>query len=173
MCRKWGTDLTPSTRSKGTWILTRWTIRTIRSLFPKLDIAQQSFPKSTQKCLALGFVPKIFLTHPKIISSLPERLWSQNINLSFFISVYAEFSPALREEATGFCCKLLCSSHSLPTSVFSRRENTAPHQAGCLRKAGRAKELSNTPRAWSALSPHWSWLASKTHLILFREKAIF
>lgn len=174
MCRKWGSELTPVPEKKpefsrgelsdpfsSSWTLHSW-------------VSQ----KLHRNAWLWGLSQKLFLTHPKTISSLPERLWSQNINLSFFISAYTEFSPAPREGTTGSCCKLLCSSiHCTCPSVFARGEKAAPHQAGCLGKAGRwiaAKEIFSTPRAWSALSLRWvSWLASKTHLILLCEKAIF
>ena len=47
--------------------------------------------------------------------------------------------------------------HCTGPSVFTRRENPAPHQTGSLRKAGRwiaAQELFNTPRVLSVLSLH-------------------
>lgn len=129
MCRKWGTELTPSIPAKGPDFLQG-----------ELDTAQLSFPKTThhfRNAWLWGLSQKLFLTHPKIISSLPERLWSQNINLSFFISVSTEFSPAPREEAIGFCCKLLCSSHSLHTSKCFCKKRKASSPPGWLLKESR------------------------------------
>lgn len=171
MCGKWGTGLTPSIPAKGPGFSQG-----------ELDTAQWIFPKNPhhfRNAWLWGLSWKPFLTHPKIISSLPERLWSQNINLSFFISVSTEFSPAPREEAEASAASCFAQAiHCTCPSVFAGREKPAPHQAGCLRKARRwiaaAKELFNTPRAWSVLFLHRvSWLASKTHLILLCEKAIF
>lgn len=129
---------------KGTSFVTRWTIR---SLFLKLDTAQLSFPKNARhfrNAWLWGLSRKLFLAHPKIISSLPEGLWSQSINLSYFISVSTEFSPAPREEVTGFCCKLLCSSHALhmPMPKCFCKERKASSPPGWLLKESRKVDSS-------------------------------
>lgn len=106
----------------------------IQILLSQAGHVTAEFPKTAshfRNVWLWGLSWKLFVTRPKIISSLPEGPRSQNINLSFFISVSAEFSRAPRWEATCSWWKLL-------------RSNLAPHMPKCFRK----ETKTSSPPGW-------------------------
>lgn len=157
-CGVWVTSSQPCT---GAWFLTRWAFR---FLFLKLGTSQPRFPKLlvTSEMFGSGVRLESFSWQVQRQSLVCQKGLGARI-LTFHFSFLSLLSSVVllgeKQLASDGNCFSLVLHHICP-STSARRQKPAPHQADCLRGAGKgmaAKELLYTPRVLSVLSLHADW----------------